>query len=123
MENPPCNHRDAIRIQGYDAAQPDPDSVWITETLEYCPGCDSIRVWGVGWIEAPEPSEYMRTRLREAAENKCQCGAIMGEDINDRCQKCFELEDLKDLISKMSDAELETVGLRRIKPVSSREIH
>ncbi len=96
--NDQCAHPAEFPIDGYETlAKPDEDELEL-DAVDYCPDCESIRIWGLGWMEAPKPSEIMQTRLREAAEYKCECGVMLGECVNDRCDDCEYKKDVAEMV-------------------------
>lgn len=90
-----CDHPVRFSIVNYETAMENE-----LDAVDYCVTCDSIRIWGLGWVEAPEPSESMKIRLSEAAENKCACGELLGECMDNECDACQHKDDLAKSVPK-----------------------
>jgi len=72
-----CQHDQAFPINGFT----DSDGETI-DAVDYCPCCNEVRIWGMGWGPAPTPSAETKERLDALCLDPRPCKACftrMGE--------------------------------------------
>jgi len=80
-----CGHTECVSINGYTvAAEAEPVDEEIDAT-DWCPDCNKVKLWGIGWMDPPPPHPDMQERLDalRKSPNPCQaCGRLLGEAVN-----------------------------------------
>jgi len=86
-----CSHNGGIPINGFVDSEGEE-----IDATHWCPSCHQVCIWGMGWVNAPEPSSDMQRRLDalRVNPNPChECGAKLGEAANCENLACPTNED------------------------------